>query len=141
MVCERILRTVSRVVRQRGHRGKTETAVDLGISFERDGEALVAIPDGEIDVASATKLRDELLTALANRPPRLVVDLSQVTFLDSTGLAALVAVYRRATEQETVFALAAPTRIAGKVLSITGLDRAWPVFDSRAEAVAASVSE
>ena len=116
--------------------GKTESAVDLGISIEREGEALVAIPEGEVDVASASRLRDELLGALESRPPLLVVDLSQVTFLDSTGLAALVAVYRRASEQETAFALAAPTRIAGKVLSITGLDRAWPVFDSREEALA-----
>lgn len=119
---------------------KTETAVDLGISIERDGSAFVAIPDGEVDVASAPRLRDELLNALNDRPPLLVVDLSQVTFLDSTGLAALVAVYRRATEIGTAFALAAPTRIAGKVLSITGLDRAWPIFDTRAEALANGVS-
>jgi anti-sigma B factor antagonist len=110
--------------------------VDLGIAIEREGDALVAIPDGEVDVASAPQLREKLLAALDERPPLLVVDLSRVTFLDSTGLAALVAVYHRANEVGSAFALAAPTRIAGKVLTITGLDRAWPVFDTRAEAVA-----
>ena len=60
----------------------------------RDGETVV-VPAGELDVARAPAVRDALAGALTGSAGPVVVDLSRVTFLDSTGLAALLNAARR----------------------------------------------
>ena len=93
---------------------------------------------GEIDVATAPRLRDRLVQLVTEGPPRLVVDLSGVTFIDSMGLGALVSGLKRARAHDGDLRLAGATDHVAKVLSITRLDQAFVVADSVAEAAAGS---
>src|SRR5690606_38106595 len=97
-------------------------------SLKDQGRHLVAAV-GEIDLATAPALRTELLTALVRYSPRLVLDLSGVTFLDSTGLAVLVAVHRRARAEGGELSLAGPRPVVRKLLGITYLDRVFPIYE------------
>lgn len=68
----------------------------LRIECRRDGEAVVVTLGGELDLASAPELERELREAEAANPARVVIDLSGLGFMDSTGLQALLRTRERA---------------------------------------------
>jgi anti-sigma B factor antagonist len=78
---------------------------------------------GELDCASAPLLADELDELLDEGTCRLTVDLAEMTFIDSTGLATLVQALGAAREAGGDVVLHAPRKCARKVLAITGADR------------------
>ena len=91
---------------------------------------------GEIDIASAPVLREQLLGLLRPHASRIVIDLSGVTFCDASGLAVLVAASRRAGLLDGVLRLAAPARPVATVLGLTGLDLHFQIFATVPEALA-----
>lgn len=83
---------------------------------------VVVTPVGDIDLVTAPRLLEQLLRILRDAPTRLVVALNEVTFIDSSGLNALVSANRRAEAMGTELRLAAPAPLVTKLLQITGLD-------------------
>ena len=84
---------------------------------------VIAALSGQLDIASAPALREQLLNLLHHGASRLIIDLSAVSYADASGLAVLVATARRAGLLGGCLRLAAPSPKAAAVLSITGLDR------------------
>jgi anti-sigma B factor antagonist len=76
---------------------------------------------GELDLASEARVRRVLVDALASRPDKLVVDLSGVTFIDSTGLRVLLSVRNRAATIGTRVALAGIGPAVARTLEIANL--------------------
>jgi anti-anti-sigma factor len=76
---------------------------------------------GEIDIASAPTLRDELLAAIRRHGARLALDLSSVTFMDCAGINALVAARRHAHLHGGWIRVQHASQRARKVLTLTGL--------------------
>jgi anti-sigma B factor antagonist len=113
---------------------------DLDVSTTRQGPCAVVSIGGEIDPGTAGELSDAALTAMQEIGPSLVLDLSGVTFMDSTGLKVLLAVHQRARLAGGRLVLAAPTRSVLRVVDITGLDDTFEVRDDVASAVAAFTS-
>jgi anti-sigma B factor antagonist len=91
------------------------------------GDALVLSLAGELDLADAPALRDALRGAVERAPKRLVVDLTEVTFVDSTILGALVEA--RSALGGDAFALAAPGPEVRRALEVSGLDRHFAVHE------------
>jgi anti-sigma B factor antagonist len=87
----------------------------------REPEAYVVTQD--IDATNAWELKPLLLQHLYAHGPRLVVDLRNVQFIDSTGLGMLVSVLREAREQGGGVTLLYANREVGRLLQITGLER------------------
>jgi anti-anti-sigma factor len=77
---------------------------------------------GEIDINACETLRHVLLDALALHPARIVVDMAEVTFIDSSGISVLVAAHKRGELTGTAVVLQSPGRQVVRVLEITGLD-------------------
>ena len=100
----------------------------------KDGYTIVSI-SGDIDIARAPALREQLLGLLQPGAIRLVVDLSGVTFCDASGLAVLVGVARRVGLLGGVLRLAAPTPLVSTVLRLTGLDSRFEIFAGVPEAI------
>jgi len=94
-----------------------------------DGDAVVVRLQGEIDLYNAPALKEGLADALAREPRRLVVDLSDVTFLDSTALGAFVEAKAKLGRADG-FVLAAPGLEARRALEISGLDRHLTVHET-----------
>jgi anti-sigma B factor antagonist len=94
-----------------------------------DGEAVVVRLQGEIDLYNAPALKDGLAEAIARGPRRLVVDLAEVTFLDSTALGAFVEAKSKLGHADG-FALAAPGLEARRALEVSGLDRHLAVHET-----------
>jgi len=89
---------------------------------------------GYIDLSTRKQLQ-EVLNAAANGACNLVIDMSRLGFMDSTGLGVLIDIYRRLDGRGATVALAAPQPIVAKVLAISGLDRVLAVHTSLAQAI------
>lgn len=100
---------------------------------------------GEVELANATTLRETLTrfadaAAQAGIAPRIVLEMSRVGFLDSSGVGVLVGGYKRMRSQDGALAIAAPHARVKRVLEIAGLMRALPIYDSVEEAVSAAAN-
>ncbi|HEX8236431.1 MAG TPA: STAS domain-containing protein [Abditibacteriaceae bacterium] len=109
--------------------------MDLRLRSRRTGSATVVEVGGEVELHSANQLRDELLRAGEAEHPCVVVDLSRVTFIDSTGLGVLVGALKRVREKGAL-SLVCPQRQVRRVFEITGLTKVFPMFDNLEAAVA-----
>jgi anti-sigma B factor antagonist len=105
---------------------------------EERGNAFVIHLAGELDLYNAHLVRKELLGAAERSPERLVVELSGVTFIDSTALGVLIEARTR-LENKRAFLLVAPGLETRRALEISGLDRHFAVHDSLDEALSAEV--
>ena len=109
-------------------------------SGHRNGWWVVSV-SGEIDVHSGPSLREHLLRALASGERYLVVDLSGVSFLDSSGLGVLVTAHKRARAADGVMRLACCQPAVATIFQITALDRAFSIHDTVEDAVSAPRAE
>lgn len=109
----------------------------LTVNLERSDSAIVVHVAGEADLLTAPRLEEAINTALAERPDALVVDLSEVGFLASAGLALLVAAYRQAGEHIRV-RLVADGQLVMRPLEVSGIAAELEIFSTVREALAAS---
>jgi len=93
---------------------------DLRIHASRDSGQVVLALEGELDLASAPKLEEELQRAEAENPSLLRIDLSGLTFMDSTGMRTLLLAQRRAQEGERRLALRRGPNQVQRVFELTG---------------------
>ncbi len=104
---------------------------------ERDGWAVLAV-GGEVDVATAPRLREKLIELVNSGQHRIVVDLGAVEFLDSTGLGVLVGALKRVRTHDGDLALVCTEARILKVFEITGLTKVFSICDSVDAAVSAA---
>lgn len=84
---------------------------------------------GEIDVVTAPRLREHL-AAVCESAPRIIVDLTHVDFLDSTGLGVLVGAMKRARSRDRTLRLVCPCPQIRNVLTVTGLAEVLRIHDT-----------
>ena len=78
---------------------------------------------GELDMATAVDLRRALAAAISLAPLVLIVDVSELTFIDSTGIGVLVGSSRKARDAGCSFVVRSPSRSVLKTLHLTGVDQ------------------
>lgn len=100
---------------------------------DRDGTAVLRV-DGALDLALAPKLRRLVERAARSRPASLVIDLTDVTFLASAGMAELVRAHRGQTA--TPLRVVASGRITLRPLELTRLTDELAIYSSLSEALA-----
>jgi len=108
------------------------------LSVETVGEACVVKLAGELDLYNAPQVREALTKACDDSPTRVVVDLSDVEFIDSTALGVLIEA-RTKVHNRRAFLLAGPGLETKRALEISGLDRHFTVHESVSEALLAKV--
>lgn len=101
------------------------------------GDCAVLRVTGEVDVATAPMLREQLRELAAKGTVHVIVDLGRVDFLDSTGLGALVGGLKRLREAEGSLALVITTPRILRIFQITGLTRVLAVQGSVHDAITA----
>ncbi|MBE1496142.1 anti-sigma B factor antagonist [Amycolatopsis lexingtonensis] len=122
-----------------GPHGTPSLPSGLTLSEELIGRTAILALDGEFDLYTAPEVDRALDLILRRAPRRLVVDLSQVSFLNSAGLEVLLACHRRAAPR-TDLRIVATTRSTWRPLQIARLHETLVIHTSRAAAVAAPVS-
>ena len=118
--------------------GSGMLALFLTSLAERDGCAIRALR-GDLDIASAQALREELLTLLGPGS-RLIIDLSEVEYADASGIAVLVGGQRRAGLLGGWLRLAALTPAVAEILAATGLNRHLAIFPTVEAAISGRVT-
>lgn len=87
----------------------------------RDDACCVRV-SGEVDVSNAAELRKALDEALANATDAIEVDLSEVSYIDSTGIGVLVGAWHRASDANLSLVVTNPQRNVARVLAMLGVD-------------------
>lgn len=95
--------------------------MDLRLEVSERGSWSVLEVGGEIDVATAPRLREQLIALVNDEKYRIVVDLEAVDFIDSTGLGVLIGALKRVRTHEGDLALVCTEPRILKVFEITGL--------------------
>ena len=104
---------------------------DFGVTVIRDEGAALMHISGELDLAAAPELRRHL--GLVDEDVRQVtMDLAGVSFIDSSGLSALVSCLKRLRERGGDLSLRSPTANTMKVFEITGLTEIFAIVDGDA---------
>jgi anti-sigma B factor antagonist len=107
-----------------------------GIATGTVGGCVVVTPAGALDVATSPQLDTLLHRALDDGAARLVLDLSQVDFVDSTALRVLVSIHKRLRDSGG-FAIVCPHARIRRIFELTALDRVLILTDTVDEARAA----
>jgi anti-sigma B factor antagonist len=108
------------------------------LAVERVGAACLVRLGGELDLYNAQDVRGALIEAGGDLPQRIVVDLSEVEFIDSTALGVLIEARSKMVNGQA-FLLAAPGLETRRALKISGLDRHFTVHDTVSEALEADL--
>lgn len=112
--------------------------MELTVTSRQEGEQTVICVDGEIDVYTAPSLRERLNELVATGHYKLIVDMTGVEFLDSTGLGVLVGGLKRVRSHEGSLRLVCDTEKILKVFRITGLTKVFPIHATLAGALSDS---
>jgi len=104
-----------------------------------DGSELLVV-EGEIDIATSSRLIAALNEAVTEAVNSLVVDLSAVQFMDSTGLALLLGAYRRLRRRGLGFAVVCPGGPVRRVFEVTDMVKTLRVSPTRETALQAAAA-
>jgi anti-anti-sigma factor len=94
---------------------------------------LVALA-GECDLHTGRQLRDVLTSEVSRGTRRMILDLGDLAFMDSTGMQVLLSVYTVLNVRGGTMALVSPQPVVARILELTGADQYLPVYDSLEEA-------
>lgn len=108
--------------------------MELDIKTDVQDNVCAMSLDGEIDVYTAPRLKEELVSVVESGCANVIVDMEKVGFIDSSGLGVLVSALRRARERDGVVRIVCTRDNILKIFRITGLDKVFPIFDNIADA-------
>jgi len=103
---------------------------------DRDGGVLLNV-SGNVDIYTSPELRGELKAAIDAKCPRIVVDMEQVTFVDSSGLATLIEGLQRVKKFEGRLVLCSLSKPVLGVFQLSNLDTLFEIAPDRDAAFAA----
>ena len=106
-------------------------------AVREDGPVTIVTLAGEVDLNFAPKVKQSLEAACVRRPERLILDISEVGYMDSSGVGTLVWIYREVQRYGGRFVLVGVQDKVRAVLEITQLEKFFTMFDSVDEALQA----
>jgi anti-sigma B factor antagonist len=101
-------------------------------------EPTIITLDGEIDLHESPNVRETLRPLIEGKVPRIYIDMAEVTYIDSSGLAVLIDAMQRIANYGGKFGLIALRPAVRTVLEIARLDQVFRVYADRASAVSAT---
>jgi anti-sigma B factor antagonist len=109
--------------------------MNLSVTVSSTGSQSVLAVRGDVDVHSASQLQDRLLQVIAAGQRSVVVDLTGLSFLDSTGLGVLVTARNEAERAGAALRLVCTSDRMLKLFRITGLDAVFEIYATVPEAI------
>lgn len=100
---------------------------DMQITTEKRGDAVVVRPVGDVDLGRSPTLRRELQAVQESRPARMIVDLSQVAYMDSSGVATLVEALQMARRASTRLVVCCLNDRVRSIFEIARLDTVFSI--------------
>ncbi len=107
----------------------------LEIFIDSEGDAKIVRPVGDIDLSGAPALRQQISQAQQEHPTRLIVDLSGVPYMDSSGLATLVEAMQIARRNDALLIICSLQDKVRSIFEIARLDMVFKIAQSRDDAI------
>jgi anti-anti-sigma factor len=101
----------------------------FSVTVSADGDRATVALRGELDLSGVERARQAIEHAEANESPLLVIDLSELDFIDSTGLEVLLRAARRAEDSGRRLIVAKPSRYVRRLLELTAIDQSLDVVE------------
>ena len=99
-----------------------------------DPRPVVIAPEGEIDLNSSNLVKHQLEPVIADKRPKVVLDLSGVSYIDSSGLAVFIEAMQRVQAYGGAFVLCGLRESVSHIFNIARLDQVFQIFPDRATA-------
>jgi anti-sigma B factor antagonist len=115
--------------------------MDLMLNERAAGDVTVIEVSGEIDVYTAPRLREKIISLVDAGRYHIVVDMERVEFLDSTGLGVLVGGLKRVRAHDGGIDLVCTQERILRIFRITGLSKVFVIFDTVDAAIAGTTPE
>ena len=112
--------------------------MDLQITVRRSGDVAIIDLAGEVDAYTSARFREVMMDIIEDGGEKLVVGLTRVDYIDSSGLGALVGGLKRTSERNGRIILICDRSQVRKVFEITGLEKVFPIFTTEEEALEAA---
>ncbi|MBX3355264.1 MAG: STAS domain-containing protein [Phycisphaeraceae bacterium] len=109
----------------------------IQITVEEIPDGVVLSPQGEVDLARSPSMRSQIATAMKRSPKRIVIDLSGVPYMDSSGVATLVEALQGSRRNGGRLLLCSLTTRVKSILEISRLDTVFTIVPDRAAALSA----
>lgn len=103
---------------------------EIKVRTEKRGTTIIVSAEGDIDLGRSPMLRDSLRRASADRPSRLVIDLSLVDYMDSSGVATLVEALQTSRKNATALVLCGMKDKVRSIFEIARLDTVFTIAES-----------
>ncbi|MEU8588929.1 STAS domain-containing protein [Streptomyces sp. NPDC048664] len=113
-----------------------KTPLSIDVATPREGVALVTV-EGYLDVDTATELHYHLANQMHHGRRHLLLDLSSVPFMDSSGINIVLRAYKETRQADGSIGLIDPTPAVRRILDLTGVSLTVPSFGSADDALAA----
>jgi anti-sigma B factor antagonist len=98
-------------------------------------EVAVVEASGELDFFTGSEFSACLASAIGSGAGRVVVDLTQVTFIDSSALGTLIGAARQSAQQTNELMIVCPPGNVARIIAISGLSRVFAIYATREEAL------
>lgn len=99
----------------------------MEVTLQYNSGTVIVAPSGEVDLSCSRELQGHLKKAMESKPPRVVVNLAKVPYMDSSGVATLVEAMQIARKQSTRLVLCALQDKVRSIFEIARLDRVFTI--------------
>jgi len=103
--------------------------MQIELAALEQGTALISL-QGRLDAAATPSVKQQITAAISQGNVRLALHITQVSFMDSTGLGALVSAFKAARKANGDLSIIAPSPQVQKLLKLTAMDRVFRIFQS-----------
>ena len=108
---------------------------NLLIQVETHDKYTLVMPVGDIDLSKSSELRGVFQQILTNTPPKIVVDLDAVSYMDSSGVATLIEALQLSKRADNEFALCCLSSGVRSIIELARLDLIFDIHQTREEAI------
>lgn len=103
------------------------------VRFVRQGKTLIIQLSGELLFTNASEIKEEIKAQIQSSDERLVLDLSELEFIDSSGVGVIISLLRRMEGERVI--IASPQPKVARVFEITRLEKIVPIYATLEEAL------
>ena len=103
---------------------------------DKDNVTIVRLA-GRLDITQSDDFENAVVSSLQNNPRDLLINLSGITYMSSSGIRALLAIYRQSRALERSMLICDPSPAVKKILDVVDIDQIFQIYDREEQAIAA----
>jgi anti-sigma B factor antagonist len=103
--------------------------------------SIIALQEAHLTAENSADVKEHLLTLINKGKRRIIINISAVTFIDSSGIGSLMAISHALNQKDDFFALCSPQNPVKHILDVSHLKIAFRIFDTEEDAIQAITSK